>query len=100
MVQFYAFTSDWYRDGRAERTTCQGPRSFVERFIRLPEFASLFGGHVLSRDSSGQQFLGVWSRRTCQRFRRILRERGAEFKLSKDKPPLRLAVLALEHPRV
>jgi hypothetical protein len=99
MEQLYEFTSDWYRDGRSERTTCQGPRSFIERFIRLAEFASLFGGHVLSHDSSGQQFLGVWSRRTCQKFRRVLRDRGAQFRLSRTKPSLRLTVLAVEHPK-
>jgi hypothetical protein len=61
--QLYEFTSNWYRDGRSERTTCQGRRSFVQGFIPLREFADLFGGHVLSEDSSEQQFLGVWGRR-------------------------------------
>ena len=98
--QLYEFTSNWYRDGRSERTTCQGRRSFVQGFIPLREFADLFGGHVLSEDSSEQQFLGVWGRRKCQLFRRILRERGAQFDLRREMPKLRLRILAVERPRV
>ena len=40
----YEFASKWYRDGRSQRTTCQGRRSFIERFIRVREFAELLVG--------------------------------------------------------
>ena len=100
MEQLYEFTSSWYTDGRSERITCQGPRSFVQRYIPLSEFARLFGGHVLSENASKRQFLGVWGRRTCQRFRRILRERGAEFTISQEAPSLRLRVLAVERRKI
>jgi len=92
--RIYEFTSNWYRDGRSQRTTCQGRRLFIERFIPLREFAGLFGGYVRSADSSGDEFLGVWSHRTCQRFRRILRERGAQFELHRATPALRLKILS------
>jgi hypothetical protein len=97
MEQIYDFMSDWYSDGRSEHPVCQGRRSFVERFIPQGEFSELFGGYVLSEDSSGEEFLGVWSRRTGQRFRRILRERGAQFTISTDVPALRVKVTAT-HP--
>lgn len=92
MEKLYEFSWDWHADGRSERLVCQGRRKFVERFIPKAEFASLFGGYVLSESRLGTEFLGVWSRRMCQRFRRILRERGAEFSLSADAPNLRVKV--------
>jgi hypothetical protein len=88
--------SDWYSDGRSEHSVCQGRRSFIEEFIPQREFSELFGGYVLSEDSSGEEFLGVWSRRTGQRFRRILRERGAQFTISTDVPALRVKVTATQ----
>ena len=62
MEKIYAFMSGWYSDGRSEHLVCQGHRSFVEQFIPQREFSELFGGYVLSEDSSGEEFLGVWSR--------------------------------------
>ncbi len=92
MEHLYQFMSQWYSDGRSEHPVCQGRAAFVRRFIPQPEFMELFGGFVLSADSSGDEFLGVWSRRMCSRFQRILRERGAEFDVRSDPPQLRLKV--------
>ena len=89
MEKIYEFKSSWYSDGRSEHPVCQGRRRFVEQFILQREFSALFGGYVLSEDTSGEEFLGVWSRRTGQKFRRILRERGAQFTISRDVPALR-----------
>ena len=96
MEKIYDFMSDWYSDGRPEHPVCQGRRSFIEQFIPQREFSELFGGYVLSEDSTGEEFLGVWSRRTGQRFRRILRERGAQFTISADVPALRVKVTATQ----
>ena len=95
MEKIYAFMSEWYSDKRPEHPICQGRRSFIEQYIPRREFSELFGGYVLSEDSSGEEFLGVWSRRTAQKFRRILRERGAQFITSSDVPPLRLTEKAV-----
>jgi hypothetical protein len=94
MDYIYEFMSNWYSDGRSEHPVCQGRRVFVERFIPLAEFDGLFGGYVLSADSSDEEYLGVWSRRMCSRFRRLLRERGAQFETCKEPPKLRLKVTA------
>src|SRR4051794_28762306 len=96
MEQIYDLMSNWYSDGRSEHPVCQGRRFFVERFIRKEEFSELFGGYVLSEDSSGKEFLGVWGRRKGQRFRRILRDRGAQFTISRDVPALRVKITAAE----
>jgi len=40
----------------------------------------LFGGKILLIDASGEsEFVGVWGRQAISRFKRVLRERGAEF---------------------
>jgi hypothetical protein len=92
MEHLYQFTSRWYTDGRSEHPVCQGRAAFVREFIPEREFMSLFGGFVLSADSSGEEYLGVWSRRMCSRFRRVLRERGAQFEVRTDPPHLRLKI--------
>lgn len=87
--QIYVYMSE-YLGGRSEYPVCQGRRAFIEQFIPIQEFDDLFGGYVLSVDASGVEYLGVRSRRICQRFRRILRERGAQFEVSTKPPKLRL----------
>ncbi len=88
MEIIYEYESSFYTDGRSEKIVCQGRKSFVENFILQKEFDELFGGFILSGNvESGEEFLGVWGKRKCQRMRRILRERGAEFKLQKNVVP-------------
>jgi hypothetical protein len=67
-------------------------RSFVRRFFTLKEMEQEFGGylHGLSPEHS---YLGVWSTRTCSRFRRLLRERGAEFNIVHELPHHEFRVL-------
>lgn len=89
--------------GRTPPIGIRGPRDAIERFIPLTEFSTLFGGLALWAPSTHptpelpDEALGVWGRRTCQRFRRILRERGATLELRKEAgPPQRLVQLRRE----
>lgn len=73
--------------------TIRGERDAIEQFIPLKEFKPLFGGYAMWSapkhpipELSGQA-LGVWSRRTCTRFRRILRARGASVEVRKERGP-------------
>ena len=59
----------------------QGPLDAIEKLITRSEFDSLFGGYVIHLGNGGKKYLGVWSVRLCSRFRRILRERGAEIEV-------------------
>jgi hypothetical protein len=87
MEKLYEYEWNFYSDGRSDKVFCQGRKVFVESFIPRKEFDELFGGFILSGDGKGsEEFIGVWGRRICRRFRRILRERGAEFVLIKDVP--------------
>ena len=78
MDALYEYTLDWSKGSK--RHHLDGERTFIERYIRLDEFDSLFGGKMLLVDASGQsEFVGVWGRQATSRFKRVLKERGAEF---------------------
>ena len=69
-----------YRKGAT--VYCDAERVFVENLIKLDEFALLFGGWMLSEGSqNGLRYLGVWGHRNARRFRRLLRERGAQISI-------------------
>lgn len=74
--------------------TIRGARDAIERFIPLAEFGTLFGGYVIWRAPAHPtaeipgEALGVWSRRACKRFRRILRERGATLEVRREAGPV------------
>lgn len=90
---------------RTPPLTIRGARDAVERFIRREEFEGLFGGWALwappdepTIDIPGEA-LGVWSRRTCKRFRRVLRERGATLEVRREPGPAqRIAGLVASSP--
>jgi hypothetical protein len=73
--------------------TIRGARDAIERFIPLAEFGALFGGYALWRAPAHPtpelpgEALGVWGRRLCKRFRRILRERGATVDVRHEPGP-------------
>jgi hypothetical protein len=60
---------------------CDAERVCVENLIKLDEFALLFGGWMLSDSQNGLKYLGVWGHRNARRFRRLLRERGAQIQI-------------------
>jgi hypothetical protein len=73
--------------------TIRGARDAVERFIPREEFDDLFGGWMIwaaparpTPELPGEA-LGVWGRRTCRRFRRVLRERGATLEVRQEPGP-------------
>ena len=77
----------------------------MERFIRKNEVARAFSGHAVYRRSERgglfslvsaiqrrRTYVGVWGRKNTSRFRRFLRERGAELAIHREAPAnLRLA---------
>jgi len=78
MHTLYEYKLDWSKGSK--RHHLDGERKFIERYVRLDEFDSLFGGKMLLIDASGKsEFVGVWGRQAISRLKRILKERGAEF---------------------
>lgn len=83
-----------YRNGAA--IFCDGETSYVENFLKPDDFILPFGGWIASMDDgTGKTYFGVWGRRNAQRFRRLLRERGAQITIVRqDQPERRLRRLA------
>jgi hypothetical protein len=79
---------------RSEVQVIKGSRRWIEQYIPLEEFAQLFGGYVMWRAPQAQtsempdEALGVWGKRKAARFRRILRERGAVFRVIDEEGPV------------
>ena len=74
----YEYELDW--SAGSKRRHIDGERGFVEQYIRLDEFDLLFGGNMRMMDPSGKtEFVGVWGRQAIRHFKRVLKQRGAEF---------------------
>jgi hypothetical protein len=77
----------------------QGDSAAVEKFISRGELEDFCGGYVIHIDKHGAEYLGVSSVRTCSRFRRILRERGAELTVwDMDPNEMSISIVATKRP--
>ncbi len=84
----YVFREQMHRDGSSKAAVQLGDRVFIERYIAESEFEALFGGYA-ARSIDGVHYIGVWSVRIASRMRRILRERGAVFRVVNSPPKSR-----------
>ncbi len=93
MQQLFQFPVQWISDARSIPFAIKGDRTWVEQYIKAEEFSDLFGGYATWRppevptEMMRGEALGVWGKRNISRFRRILRERGAEFEVVSDEGP-------------
>ena len=74
-----------FRDQESPRIVCVGPREAIEPIWPLDQIKEAFGGCLVFGGEGGEEFVGVWGARNAGRFRRQLRERGADFTLSKER---------------
>ena len=79
---------------------CIAERAEMERFIPKDEVAWAFSGHAVYRCTERgcliplimallrrrSTYVGVWGRKNASRFRRFLRERGADLKIHREAP--------------
>jgi hypothetical protein len=65
---------------------CIVPRRAMKRFMSKSEVSRSFGGCAVYRRSLWNTYVGVWGDRNGSRFRRFLRERGAELAIHKEPP--------------
>lgn len=69
---------------------CDGEASFIERYMHLDDLILPCGGWIaLTDDVTGRTYLGVWGSRNAKRFRRMLRERGANIAIVRGDQPTR-----------
>ena len=101
MNELFTFSAHIWGDKRSAAVVVKGSRAWLEHFISLREFAELFGGYALwrapkhpTKEMPGEG-LGVWGRRNASKLRRILRERGATFRIVEGEgPDQKLAMLS------
>ncbi len=79
---------------RSQVQVIKGSRQWVEQYIPLQEFAQIFGGYIMWRESETKisempdEGLGVWGKRKTLKFQRTLRERGAVFTVIEGEGPV------------
>lgn len=84
----YTFETPIHGNRRSIPVVIKADRKWVERFIPICEFEDLFGGYITWQPTGETgESIGVWGKRNVSRFRRILRERGADFALVNDEGP-------------
>jgi hypothetical protein len=71
-----------YRDvslvSSGEAVVCIVDRCAADAYLSQGEVENLFGGCAVYATPEGREFVGVWGARNAARFRRYLRERGAQ----------------------
>lgn len=71
----------------SDALTCIATLSALRPFITLAEIEEAFSGYASYRQAPWMaRYIGVWGRKNCQRFRRLLRERGAEVTIHRERP--------------
>ena len=84
----YTFETPLQGHQRSIPVVIKADRKWVERFIPIGEFETLFGGYITWQPTKQiAETLGVWGKRNVSRFRRILRERGADFTVVNGEGP-------------
>ncbi len=83
---------------RSVPTVIKGEIHWIVQFIPASEFEELFGGYITwhPTDEIGET-IGVWGKRNVSRFRRILRERKAEFDVVDGEGPIQRPWVVTTH---
>lgn len=104
-LDVFVFRDYFAPDG--DTLVCIAPQAEMERFLSTGEVEWAFSGHAVYKQSERagvlwlaislilgrrRTYVGVWGRKNTSRFRRFLRERGADLEIHRVKPPyLRLS---------
>ncbi len=94
MAVVFQFTTDWATEKKGARPMAvKASREWVERFVRPEELLALYGGYIVwdqpaapTKEMPGEA-LGVWGRDSVVRFKQLLRDRGATFRLTRNEGP-------------
>ena len=89
-----------FRDGLSpagDAVVCIARRSALRRYISKAQIDAAFSGYVTYHRPLWKLYLGVWGSRNAARFRRFLRERGAEVIMHHKPPPLLTRTGSVRH---
>ena len=86
----------------SDAVVCIARFSELQPVMSLVEIEEAFSGYASYRQMPwARRYVGVWGRKTCQRLRRFLCERGAEVALVRERPErLRLGIHVTRPSRV
>lgn len=86
-LRIYVFRDPHFApDG--DTLVCIAERTRTEKFIQKKEIDWAFSGHVAYRCwCPWKTYVGVYGRKNTSRFRRFLRERGANLDICREAPP-------------
>ena len=97
-IDVYVFPQDQF-EAAAQPIVCIANRAAIERYLTQREISRAFSGHAIycrgqgcllpalvSLFWPGGTYIGVWGSRNASRFRRFLRERGAELVIHNEAP--------------
>ena len=93
MITLYQFKTHFQGQNKSDVIVIKGHLKAILKYIPRNEFGPLFGGYVMfqkprkSDPNMPGKAVGVWGRRLTSRFRRILRERGADINLILNEGP-------------
>jgi hypothetical protein len=89
----YEYREKWEGEKPPGRYIICGEKAFIAKYIKKQEFAELFGSYVIWKVKNKNWFfsdylsIGVYGKRNASRLKRILRERGAEFRIVEGLEP-------------
>lgn len=67
------------------------PAAMVDRYFTKSQLVEEFGGWTeYWHETTDEAWIGVWGERKATRFRRMLKEKGAIFRIEKSNPPQQL----------
>ena len=101
----FSYQSHLLGHKRSAPIVIKGSREWIEEYIPFPEFTQIFNGYLLLREPNEPsevmpgEGLGVWGRRNVSKLRRILRERGARFKVVDGEGPVQQIAIRGESAR-
>lgn len=71
----------------SDPVVCVVRKSELRPFMSVREIDAAFSGYASYRQTPWmKRYVGVWGRKNCQRFRRFLRERGADLTVLRERP--------------
>ena len=87
IVDVHVFRDHHFAPNDGNTVVCIAKLSAVKRFLTVEEIDWAFSGYALYRSWPWTTYIGVWGTKNASRFRRFLRERGAEVAIHRAAPP-------------
>jgi hypothetical protein len=86
-LDVYVFRDDHFAPA-GSTVVCAADKNRVDALLGHAQVDATFSGAAIyTNDATKQDFIGVWGARNAPKFRRLLREHGAEIVVHQSPPP-------------